>query len=145
MEEKEEIVAAAAIANALRERLDQHNENRRIAQEDLESACDRFRKQADETEEGTSRELEEKLDKESSRLQGVLDDLYQNRDCPEKIQEAIQKAGTVLATKWLCFIKKEESNTYLTNTVTLDNASEEAAHDHQGQRRGHRGSEQKTR
>ena len=108
MGEKEEIVVVA-IANALRECLDQHNENRRIAQEDIELVCDRLRKQVDETEEGTSRELEEKFDKESSRLQEALDDLYQNRDCHERLQEAIQKAGTVLTTKWSCKIKNERS------------------------------------
>ena len=110
---------ACNIMKALYERLDEHNESRAKVREDLEQMCDKLKKQANEVEEETRRKLEEEFDKESSRLQEALDNIFQNRDCPERLQEAIKKAGTVLVTKWLCAVKKE-SNADFTKAIGLD-------------------------
>ena len=117
---------AVAVAKALRERLDQHNESRKVVQEDLELACDRLRKQVNETEERIGRELEEEIAKESSRLQDALDAIYKNRDCSEQLQEAIKHATTALDIKQSWLIEKGHSKDF-TSAINLNTKKEKLA------------------
>ena len=63
------------IINALGRRLEEHDENRRVVQEELHSFCDEIRKRADDLEGRVNAELESLFKEEDDRLQQALNDL----------------------------------------------------------------------
>ena len=114
------------IAKALRERLDEHDENRKIIQDEIASTCDRFAKEAEELEGKLSRELEQEFAKETNRLQSTLSDLTKNAES----QEAVQKANEELSKIWSCLVVKEGHNTCslkikIENTTLYDGTQDE--------------------
>ena len=91
-----------------------------LRKEKFELTCGRLRKQVDKVEEKKAEEEEEEdFPRESSRLQGMLNAIHQNINCPEKLPEVIQKAGIALVAKWLCTIKKKNSSTDFMDATSL--------------------------
>lgn len=53
-------------------------------------------------------ELEEYFAKENSSLQSALNFIYQNKECQDKLTDAVQKAGDALSRSLLCGIEKDK-------------------------------------
>ena len=112
-EECESVIAA------LNERLERHDENRRIVQESLQNACDRMRKQIDEMEESINCRLGKKLTMEENRLQGALCELRKyvgtaNEEFSKAIDDAIYQLLVVQTYELVeCNSKKKEESGFL--------------------------------
>ena len=91
---------AKVVAQALCDRLGEHDKNRIYVQEKLHSICDIFRKEADDFEERTNNEIEAKFKAEDSRLQSALNSL-RAASCAStaRLAEAIQEAKAQLLIK----------------------------------------------
>ena len=101
------------IARALRERLEEHNENRKTAQKEAADGYDALIKKIGDLEAELSKKIEKDFAKESDRLQSALDDLPQGEgEDPEKFSAAIQKVKTELSKRWICSLKKEHYKAY---------------------------------
>lgn len=117
IEEKERIV------KALRERLDEHNENGKAIQDEIASTCDRFAKEAEELEGNLNRVLEQEFAKETSRLQSALSDLTRQnlRSCPERKGRAFLRYGSAASKKSIgartAFVSKQEAK--LTSSLAI--------------------------
>ena len=63
---------------ALEERLEKHNENRKVVQNELHAICEEWRKQADDLEERINKELQVKFTEEDDRLLKALNALRES-------------------------------------------------------------------
>ena len=120
---------AERIIEALCQRLEMHNENRKGIQDEVSAVCSRLRKQINDLEVRINAELEGNFSEEDNRLQQVLNDLrtalYSNRSSnadtdgnsstnkeekaktSEKIRNALRKAKAALLVKQLYVLRKQ--------------------------------------
>ena len=110
---------AKMVTDALIERLDSHDKNRKEVQEQLHNMCEMWRKEIDDLEDRINSELETKFKEEDSRLQTALNDL-QTAD-KESFSEAFQKAKAELAVLQRYDLKEIEDDeiTNFFNTLGL--------------------------
>ena len=100
------------IVNALEDRLERHDNNRKEVQEKLCSICEKWRKEIDELEVRVNNELEAKFKEEDSRLQTALNDLQVIISADEeKLTEALQWAKAELLVIQKYNLNEEEQST----------------------------------
>lgn len=91
------------IVDALNERIEKHDESKRIAQEKIRAVCDGLRKQIDDFEIKATSELEEMYTKEDESIQSIINEIRACRADGEKtdFREATKIVQTAKA-KLLC-------------------------------------------
>ena len=97
------------IENALRERLEEHNDSRKAVQEKIHCICSELRRQADELEERFNADLEIKFATEDARLQSALNDfrVALKTNDSKKAADAIRKVKGKLFVKQFYRVKVE--------------------------------------
>ena len=103
-EEQEKI----KIEKGLKDRLEEHDENRKAVLEKIHAGCEDLRKQIDGMEERLTSELEEKFEAEDSRLQNTLYNVQKSStEDPDKHRETMEKAKAELSVKQSYDVKEQ--------------------------------------
>ena len=102
------------VRQALIKRLEEHDANRQLVQDELHNFCDELRKQVKELEDNINKELEGKFSAEDDRLQVALSKLTSSismnnySDNVEALDDALSKARSVLLVKQSYALVKQE-------------------------------------
>lgn len=91
-EADKEVDERELIARLLSERLETHDNSRKVAQEKIHEICDGLKRQIDELEDKINKGIEEVFNKEDNRIQNALNDLRENDVNNNEISKVIQKS-----------------------------------------------------
>ena len=101
------------MVKGLRERLDEHDENRKSVQGNIEATCKELSEQAKTLEEWLREGLEGAFAKEVGRVQGALSNISQSKCPPEnnwkhsrRLRQRLGRSGLASSEKHATFTKK---------------------------------------